>query len=237
MYDKVLYLDSDLIVQGDVSELYSIDLEGNLIGAVRDIDFLGNLNMKDGKRLKYNEETLKMSNPYDYFQAGVLVMNTKAMRESFSVDYWLNLASNKAYIYNDQDILNYVCQGRVVYLDPRWNVMNDCGGRIANVFSVAPAAVYEEYLDARNDPFIIHYAGFEKPWKDWDCDLREIYWKYARKTSFYEDLLKVLLKRGSAYRRDGLLNKENLKRIADPILPVGTQRREVAKKVARRIIR
>ena len=42
-YDKVLYLDSDIIIVGDIAKLYDIDLQDNLLGAVRDIDFLGNL--------------------------------------------------------------------------------------------------------------------------------------------------------------------------------------------------
>ena len=52
-YDKVLYLDSDLIVKGDVSELFNVELGDNLLAAVRDIDFLGNVNMQDGQRAKY----------------------------------------------------------------------------------------------------------------------------------------------------------------------------------------
>lgn len=112
-YDKVLYLDSDLIIQGDISELYSVDLGNNLLAAAHDIDFLGNLNMKDGKRLTYAKKVLGMKNPYDYFQAGVLVLNTAEMRQLYSIETWLDYASDDRFIYNDQDVLNAHCEGRV----------------------------------------------------------------------------------------------------------------------------
>lgn len=58
---------------------------------MRDIDFLGNLNVKHGKRMNYAKTVLKMQNPYDYFQAGVLVLNTKAMREHYTIEQWARL--------------------------------------------------------------------------------------------------------------------------------------------------
>lgn len=236
-YDKVLYLDSDLIVEGDVAKLYATDLQGDLLAAVRDVDFLGNLNLKDGNRLRYNDETLHMKNPYDYFQAGVLVLNTEAMRAAHTVEEWLTFASNPDYIYNDQDVLNACCEGRVRYLDPRWNVMNDCGNRIHNVFQHAPADVYAEFLAAYGDAWIIHYAGFEKPWRTWYCDRNETYWEYARETPFYEVMLHMLLQNerpdaAPVGKRPALPVGKVVRKIANPLMPVGSKRREMAKNLA-----
>lgn len=230
-YDKVIYLDSDLIVESDISELYRVDLGNYLIAAVRDIDFLGNLNMKGGKRLSYNEEVLKMKNPFDYFQAGVLLLNTYELRKKYPVDELLKLASNDRYIYNDQDVLNYVCEGSVRYLDNRWNVMNDCADRIKNIFSLAPADIYEEYFVARNDPYIIHYAGKEKPWNMRYCDMREKYWFYARETPFYEDLLSYLYLGKPSKQKSGSRMKRLIKRVGNKLFPVGTKRRKFVKRM------
>ena len=49
-YSKLLYLDCDLVVNGDAAELFDIELGDNAIAAVPDIDFIGNLNMKNGER-------------------------------------------------------------------------------------------------------------------------------------------------------------------------------------------
>ena len=66
--------------------------------------------------MNYAKTVLKMQNPYDYFQAGVLVLNTKAMREHYTIEQWLAYASNPDSIYNDQDVLNAHCEGNVLYL-------------------------------------------------------------------------------------------------------------------------
>lgn len=241
-YDKVLYLDSDLIIQGDISELYSVDLGNNLLAAAHDIDFLGNLNMKDGKRLTYAEKVLGMKNPYDYFQAGVLVLNTAEMRNLYSIETWLDYASDDSFIYNDQDVLNAHCEGRVTWLDYDWNVMIDCNNRIANVFSFAPASAFDAFNDSRNHEKIIHYAGFEKPWKLSSCDRSASYWAYARQTPFYESLISKLMEPERAVPPSPLMMHEHaispensLRKIIDPIAPVGSARREMMKSMVRAI--
>lgn len=251
-YDKVIYLDSDLIVQGDVSELYATEMGDSLIAAARDIDYLGNLNMNDGERMKYTREVLELENPYDYFQAGVLVLNTAEMRKLYPFQKWLEIAAEPKYIYDDQDILNAHCQGRVVYLDNSWNVMNDCGGRIKKVFSFAPADVYDKFMAAYAAPKIVHYAGFEKPWKPGPCDLAEMYWRYARDTPFYECLLSMKHpNRGEVdtqveravgdleYRLTtparAISEESPLRRVFDGALPLGSHRREAAKAVVRKL--
>jgi lipopolysaccharide biosynthesis glycosyltransferase/glycosyltransferase involved in cell wall biosynthesis len=244
-YEKVLYLDSDLIIEGDVSQLFETDLGDNLIGAVRDVDYLGNLNMNNGERLEYTEKVLEMKNPYDYFQAGVLVMNLKEMRKLYSFKQWLEYAAEPKYIYDDQDILNAHCQGRVTYIDNAWNVMNDCGGRIKNVFTFAPAKVYKDFLAAYANPKIVHYAGFEKPWKPGGCDMSTLYWSYARETPFYERLIDIYIGHAVAKAEsaavqlaldphESAISEDNpLRGPIDKVLPMGTRRREVVKSAAR----
>lgn len=241
-YDKVLYLDSDLIVKGDVAELYGVELGTNLLAAAHDIDYLGNLNMNDGARMAYSKNVLNMHDPYAYFQAGVLVLNTGEMRKLHTVCEWLELAAKPHYIYDDQDVLNAECEGRVTFLDFDWNVMIDCAGRIGNVFTFAPASILDAFLDSRNHEKIVHYAGFEKPWKTPTCDRSELYWSYARKTPFYEKLLAMLAgavapsgaQGGGARIPDKAMSEGNpLRRILDPLMPLGTNRREVAKAIGR----
>ena len=240
-YGKVLYLDSDLVIEGDVAELYDTELGDDLLAAVRDVDYLGNLNMHDGRRLAYTNKVLKMSDPYGYFQAGVLVLNTRAMRAAYTTRQWLEFASAPDFIYDDQDVLNAHCEGRVRYLDPSWNVMHDCGARVGNVFSYAPARVYQEYLAARSHPRVRHYAGFEKPWNTVGCDWAEEYWRYARETPFYEDLLHVFL--GGAAKRalekpmppKAMSPKNPMRKVLDPLMPLGSHRREVAKAIGRKV--
>lgn len=241
-YDKVLYLDSDIVINGDIAKLYNTDLQGKMLGAIRDIDFLANLNVKHGKRMEYAKNVLKMKNPYDYFQAGVLVLNTKAMRERYTIRQWLTYASNPAFIYNDQDVLNAHCEGEVLYLPWEWNVVHDCGGRVGNLFVQAPNDIYDAYMRSRNNPQIIHYAGFQKPWTDPDCDFASIYWRYARETPFYERLLKRVVKATAPKapvivtpaKPPRAVGEDNpIRKIIDPIMPIGSRRRELLKSIGR----
>lgn len=241
-YDKVLYLDSDLIVKGDVSELFAVDLGDALLAAAHDIDFVANVNMKRGDRLAYARDILGMKDPYGYFQAGVLVLNTRAMRAEYTMEQWLEFASDERFIYNDQDVLNAHCEGKVVYLDYDWNVMIDCCGRIGNVFSFAPAGMLDAFMDSRNHEKIVHYAGVQKPWKQGGCDRDELYWGYARDTPFYERLLMmpmapVIENHLPSYLvHDPAISPNNkLRKIIDPIAPLGSARRELAKSVVRTI--
>lgn len=240
-YDKVLYLDSDLVVEGDVSELFSSDLGDDLLAAVHDIDFLGNLNLDDGVRMRYSKEVLRLDDPYGYFQAGVLLLNTRALRGLCTVGEWLEAVSNSKFIYDDQDVLNSRCQGRVRYLDYRWNVMNDCRGRVGKLFSIAPASVYDAYLASRENPAIVHYAGADKPWNCVRCDEAARFWAYARETPFYEELVRSL----SGVGGDGVKGSvakalsraasagSPLRKAAEPLFPVGSRRRELAKRIVR----
>ncbi len=189
-YKKVIYLDSDMIIEDDISKLFEIDMKGNLVAAVRDLDFLGNLNFNDGSRIAYNKKILKMKDPYNYFQAGVLVLNIPGLKSLHKTKKWLEFAENKNLIYNDQDILNRECEGKVIYLPYEWNVMHDCADRVKKVFSFAPASTYDAYMESREDPKVIHYAGFEKPWNHFNVDFEQNFWNYALETPFCHKLLR-----------------------------------------------
>lgn len=238
-YKKVLYLDCDLVVNGDIAELYDTDLGNTTIGAVPDIDFTGNLNMKNGERMEYVNRQLHMSKPYGYFQAGVLLMNLERMRETHTVHEWLEIAQKPGFIYNDQDILNMECEGSVTYLPYEWNVMHNCGGRVHGVFDFAPANMFHKYMESRKSPKIVHYAGYDKPWKNPWCDFAPLYWDYASVTPFSLQMMALLSgieKPEPAQHHERAIAEDSpIRKYADVLAPVGSKQREIMKVVARKI--
>lgn len=75
-YDKAIYIDSDIVVPGDISELYDTDMHGNLIGVCKDSS------VNDAPELqRYMTESLGLKLG-DYFNSGMLLMNMKALREA-----------------------------------------------------------------------------------------------------------------------------------------------------------
>ena len=238
-YSKLLYLDCDLVVNGDVAELFDIELGDNAIAAVPDIDFIGNLNMKNGERARYVRKQLHMRDAYGYFQAGVLVMNLDRMRKIHTVHEWLEIASEPGYIYNDQDILNVECEGLVTYLDYSWNVMHDCAGRVNGVFDFAPANVYKAYMTSRKAPKIVHYAGFDKPWKNPWCDFASLYWSYAQETPFMAQMIATMsgVERPAPpeHHERAIAEDSPIRKYVDVLAPTGSKQRELMKVVARKV--
>ena len=239
---KVLYLDCDLVAQEDVAKLYETDVEGYLLAAARDPDFLGQINGANPATAAYCKKGLPMKDPYNYFQAGVLLFNTAEMRKAYSLSEWLTFATHP-YKYNDQDVLNLYCEGRVKYLDMAWNLITDCDHyRVNNVVVYAPDAVYKEYQKAHAAPKIIHYAGFMKPWHRPDEDLARYFWDYARRTPYYEQLI-FRMDTGNAWHvANGLYRERGLRgffrgilglprRVVDRFLPKGSAGREKLKKI------
>ena len=191
---KVVYLDCDMIIRRDIAELYDTDLGNNLLAAVRDADFCGQCSRRSTGMWDYARNQLGMKDPYLYFQAGVLVMNIPLFRQVTSVRQLLDMAEKENYRYLDQDILNIICQGRVRYLDMAWNVVFDCDHkRYREVIAHAPYDVLDAYEEARKEPYIIHYAGYVKPWTHPGQDFGDAFWEVARNTPYYEELLATFL--------------------------------------------
>lgn len=238
-YSKLLYLDCDLVVNDDISPLFDTELGHNAIAAVPDIDFIGNLNMKNGERAEYVKKQLHMRNAYGYFQAGVLVMNLDRMRKIHTVREWLGIASKPGYIYNDQDILNVECEGQVTYLDYSWNVMHNCAGRVNGVFDFAPAGVYKAYMESRKAPKIVHYAGFDKPWKNPWCDFAPLYWSYAQETPFISQMIASMSgveKPAPVEHHERALAEDSpIRKYVDALAPSGSKQRELMKVAARKL--
>ena len=115
-YDKVFYLDSDIIVLGDISELYEVDLCDNLIGAVQEevmsiVQVFGNY-VEKGLGIEVNK----------YFNAGVMLMNLKELRKIRIEEKFIDLLGKfKFEVTQDQDYLNVLCENRVTYFDLAWN--------------------------------------------------------------------------------------------------------------------
>lgn len=231
-YEKVIYIDCDLVVNEDLAKLHEVEMGTNLIAGTLDADFIGQLNIPGATTLEYSKETLKLKDPYQYFQAGVLMFNVPEMRKITTVKELLEIADQDLYRYSDQDILNVLCQGRVTYLDLRWNHIFDCyGERIKNVIVWDPVYLYEAYMEAKKNPFIIHYAGFCKPWDEPSEEFGEVFWDYARRTPYYE----VLIYRMSKHVSDDAVYNNSKKhlslksRILYFFLPDGSPRRDKAR--------
>ena len=115
--DKALYLDSDIIITGDIAELYNTEMGDNLVGAVPDMAVQNTPVFID-----YVENALGVK-AEKYFNAGILLMNLKEMRKfDFENKFIELLGKYKFRVAQDQDYLNVLTKDRVKYVDNSWNV-------------------------------------------------------------------------------------------------------------------
>lgn len=224
-YSKVVYLDSDMIICHDCAELYDTKMGDCLIAAALDPDFAGQCNKKNSQTRKYCKEVLKIRNPFRYFQAGVMVFNVKKLNTVISAQKLFKIAdSGVEYRYCDQDIFNSLFAGKIKYIDMKWNVLVDCNhSRWKDSIKYAPHYMLDSYEKARKDPYIIHYAGFLKPWMKPDEDFAEEFWKVARKTIYYEQLLYTMQEyawnRFHNAKQSEHLAVEALRKVVRPFFP------------------
>ncbi|NEQ27853.1 MAG: glycosyltransferase family 8 protein, partial [Microcoleus sp. SIO2G3] len=159
-FDKVIYLDCDMIVRGDLSELWQIDIGDRYVLAVQD-DNQPYISMAAGLQ-NYKELGL---NPHDkFFNSGLLVINLAKWRDEAIGAKVLEFSNqNRDFIRDaDQDGLNAVLAGKWGELDPRWNQMP----RIYDYLSWQDSSYdAKTYQALRRDPLIIHYTNAPKPWR------------------------------------------------------------------------
>lgn len=245
---KALYLDADIIVKSDISELYDTDIEGYILAAAKDPDFIGQVNGAVQSTREYAMKTLGLNNPYNYFQAGVILFNLSEMRKEHPLAEWLELASED-FRYSDQDVLNKYCENRIKFMDMRWNVLFNCDDRrIPCVIKYAPKEVFDTYMEARKEPFIIHFGGGTKPWHKLPVDFFEEFWAIARQTPYYEQFIYNLAERHAWFvgnyhyqvchtnriKRVVSSVKHFPRKVVDFFFPVRTNRREKLKRILRK---
>jgi lipopolysaccharide biosynthesis glycosyltransferase len=141
--ERVLYLDADMVCLADVTEIITMDLAGNIAAVVSDPEqhvagHVKRLGLQHGR----------------YFNAGMMCMDIAAWNQAdISAQALAVLNENKLpLLFQDQDALNIVLDGRALFIDKKWNVLYDLGSMTEEI----PA-----------ETVILHYAGSYKPWVVW----------------------------------------------------------------------
>lgn len=173
--DKCLWLDTDLIFNSDVGQLYDTDLTPFTVGAVEDIS-VSHMTPELTKHLKGD---LHIENPKDYFNSGVLLVNLDKWRKESVGIKALAFAREHYHLMHaqDQDVLNAVLKDQWLHLDGKWN--------------------QSQYLPHLNEKEgIIHLIGKKKPWH---AD-----YEYRFKGRFFEILDTTAFKGQRPYHAWGL---------------------------------
>lgn len=168
-YDKAIYIDSDVVIPGDIAELFDTDIGDNYIGACADIS------ANDVPILSEYMEKVVGVNPSQYINSGVLLMNLSKLRDVHFSSHFLSLLDTYHFdsVAPDQDYINAICNGKIYYLHKAWNTMPN------------------ERCEILKNPKLIHYNLFSKPWCRDGVQYEEVFWEYADKSDYKEEIKRI----------------------------------------------
>lgn len=191
-YSKAIYIDSDTIVQGDISKLFDTEIGDAYVGACHEQAMV-----QVNEYGTYVERVIGISR-YNFFNAGLLLINCDQFRKhSVSEKFAEYLHVYNFVVTQDEDYLNLICKDHVFWLDSRWNT---------EVFGEIPYPIEEAN--------IIHYIMTNKPWHYADCRHGDIFWRYAEQTAVFEAIKAVLEAYTDEERERDAISCDNLLKLA-----------------------
>lgn len=155
-YDKLLYLDNDVIVNTDVSKMFDLIRDEDMIAAVPDFLF-SSLHRYDDSTYPA-KELYGMQSMSHYFNNGVMLINVKNYLQLLPVDKLLEIINSTHYNLADQTIINIVAEGHVTLLPWQYNYQHPLSWFETNYDDWLPAKV-QEIKNAYPSIQIRHFAG------------------------------------------------------------------------------
>lgn len=179
--DRALYLDVDVICNKNIYKLYFTDFEDyDIVGCC---DIGSEIPFGDKRDVIFGEHINRSD--FHYCNSGVMLWNVKKLRNMVSLQDYLSQAKqiNFSMVAPDQDLINLVHAGRIGIIQ---DYIYDLFAWTAGRFLECPEVIL--------NTTILHYVG-SKPWDglSYSFGLNLIWWSYARKMPFYEELLEKVI--------------------------------------------
>ncbi len=188
-YDKVLYIDGDTLINKNIDNIFDINLEGKQIGVCTDVVSVMEEDLKNPHN-KFQKEVLKIENAKDYFNSGVILFDIKKIDTNEYFEKFVTLVNGKKYMCPDQDALNLIFREKTKVIPFKYNCQYANCIYNKTLEKKVLTCYKQQIIEAIQDPYIIHFLI--KPWNttkyEWG-KLFDRFWEYAKKTSFYEEIL------------------------------------------------
>ncbi|MGI9461430.1 MAG: glycosyltransferase family 8 protein [Alphaproteobacteria bacterium] len=209
-YDRVLYVDADVMAVDDVSSLFTMDMKDAAIAASRDLVVYANcvagvkIPIRPYMKILVENNEIDNSLPWreyfkkylgmdknwgDYVNSGVILFDIK---KTLSLGILDNILSDvvRGYIYPDQDILNKYLVKYCLQLSPIWNLHTFKNTFLLpqHVEKFVAKDLVAEYISACDKPKIIHFAGPWKPWKRTDIIHTDKFFNHLFETPWFDEI-------------------------------------------------
>lgn len=170
-YDKIIYLDSDIIVIDDIANLFNENIENHSIAAITDFE-----HYMHPKNLDFN--------------SGVMIINSKRFEENKIREKCIELIKKRKFKLPDQEALNIICKNDTYRLLPKYNFQLG----IAYCYKFKKKVKRKKYKKIFFDKQqIIHFTGITKPTNNIFSKYSKEFWQYAKYSPYYETLLNQYL--------------------------------------------
>jgi len=176
-YEKIIYLDGDILVKGDLSEFFAIDISDAYLGGISDLPAL---------KWHASHKLLYIKN---YFNGGILLLNAKRMnKDNFKEFAYTIKEENTDFRFMDQDAFNFAARDNVIFCHVKYNVMlynfrllyEDDLTEFNNHYDT----LYNSYNELLDEAVIIHLTYWDKPWKYKGAPSFDIWLPYFNKSPF-----------------------------------------------------
>lgn len=177
MYNKCVYIDSDVILRDDIGELFDTALDDNVAAAVPEL-----VMSTIPEFTVYCDEAIRVPHR-EYVNTGVMVLDLKKMRKMHYLSKMIDMIGkyDADLLAPDQDYFNVILRGKIKLLDRCWNT--------------GPQE------DITGQTKLLHYYLFKKPWHYDDVPHQDLFWDAAKGTGYYGELQRQLAAFTPAERR------------------------------------
>ncbi len=156
--NRIIYIDCDTIVQSDLGELFTLNMQGKLLAAVPD---------------RWAALLIRMPLPArePYVNTGMLLLDLASLRRDGFLEKCRSIyeVHGEDIVFPDQCLINKYAEGRKLVLSEKWNRLTLAGSRLAKHF---------EGLD---QAAIVHFSSALKPWQDKSHPkMSAFWWSYAK---------------------------------------------------------
>lgn len=223
--DRCLFIDGDMIVKHDLTEVYNTDFEGCYIIGVKDLGIQSNYT-------KYTDyaKYLEIDDMNSYVNAGFMIFNLKKIRQD-KLDEKMIEAIDRGYKYMDQDILNKYCYGKIKNISLKYDFFMEYYENIQD----KKLDGYGEDLEYIKDNIVVyHYTGIFKPWLCRRLRINGLWWEQAANV-LDKDIYDTLIQNANEFEtKSDWLFLQNLIKNERQIVICGFS--EIGKKIAKKIL-
>lgn len=188
-FEKVIFTDIDLAVNFDIATMFDIDMEGMPIAACEEI--LWNKENRVGKKQlgwnveEYIREVVKTSGRY--YNTGVMIVDIQKFNAFTTFESLMKVALNNKFINQEQCVLNQLFNEKIKKLPLIYNF------EIFQPIYEGSSASYKNYMSYVDTAKIYHFLTNHKVWFKPSLPKGYIWWDYAKRTPFYEEILQRLI--------------------------------------------